>query len=295
MTVRLVRSLSTAVLTVGLLAAVAGPGHAQFVDYDDFSGGAIDPEKWQGTSAEGSAGAPTGTSVRIIDNGSLRLALTSWGGDASNSGFVTTRRRLDIRQLGTLGGTGFITGMRARVTVLAAETQPCPANSDTNAGGFNALRARADMFGYFFNDGSGGPDNRTGNVNAFVGLIRTGDGLNRIRAGVQRCVTANCSTLGTVVPEIFFTMPWALNAPLDLEIAWDPANDKFIITATNPDTSATEVRDLVYQGIVTDTDPPAVFTTNALQVQNSVKNCGGARKRVTTEALFDNVQVRRQP
>lgn len=45
MTIRLVRRVLTAVLTAGLLVAIASPSHAQFVDYDDFSSGVIDAEK----------------------------------------------------------------------------------------------------------------------------------------------------------------------------------------------------------------------------------------------------------
>lgn len=292
---RSVRRALITVLTAGLLAAAASPGRAQFVDYDDFSSGVIDPEKWQGTSVEGPFAGPTAKALRVVDNGALRLVLVSWGGDNSNSGFLATRERLNFRQLGTLGGPGFITGMRARVTVLDVDVQDCATNPDTGNSTFNSLRARAELGGWFFNDGGGGASNRTGNILAFLKLLRGADGLNRIEGNVTRCADAACGATTSPIPAASLSTRWSLGTPLILEVVWNQPNGKFTFTVTNPATLAAESKDAVYQGTITDAGPPTVGGFNALQVLNTVKNCSPARKRVATDALFDNVQVRRQP
>jgi hypothetical protein len=282
------------IVATGLVLGLAGPAHAQFVTYDDFSSGAIDPAKWLGLSVEGPIAGPTGTARRVVENGSLRLALTSWGNDSSNSGFVSTRESLNIKQVGTLGGSGFITGMRARITVQNVDVQDCPTNSDSGNSTSNSLRARAEMLGWFFNDGSGSANNGTGNILAIVKLHRGAEG-NRISADVTRCLDAACATTTAPVPAATFSTQWALNTPLVLQLVWNQGAGKFTFTATNPTTLATESRDIVYQDTVTNAGPPRVGGFNALRVGNSAKNCDGARKRVLMDALFDDVQVQRQP
>lgn len=286
-----VRRVLTMLVTVGLLAAMADPSHAQFVNYDDFASGAIDPEKWRGNSIEGSSTGPTARALRVVDNGSLRLALTSWGGDSSDSGSVVSRQRLNIRQLGTLGGSGFITGMRALVTVVDVDVQDCAANSS------NASRALAQVLGWFFNDGtSGGPGDATGNVIAGLQLIQGADGIKRISPLLQRCLDPACNngSSNAVVPTPFDTL-WALNTPLILEFTWEPGDSKFTYTVTNPVTLATESHDFVYQGTFANTGPPTLGGFDALDVRHNVENCTTARKRLLIDALFDNVQVQRQP
>jgi hypothetical protein len=281
-------------LMAGLLAVPAATAHAQFVTYDDFSSGAIDPAKWLGLSVEGPIAGPTGTARRVVENGSLRLALTSWGGDSSDSGFVSTRERLSIKQVGTLGGSGFITGMRSRVTVQNVDVQDCATNSDPGNSTFNSLRARAEIIGWFFNDGSGSSNDRTGNILATVKLYRGAEG-NRISADVTRCSDAGCGTTTPAVPGVTFSTQWSLNTPLVIQLVWSQGAGKFTFTVTNPATLATESRDVVYQGTVTNAGPPTVGGFNALSAGNSVKNCSSARKRVLMDALFDDVQLQRQP
>lgn len=290
MTRRLVHRVLTTALTAGLLAGLAGSAHAQFVLYDDFSSGTIDPAKWQGSSVEGSTAAPTGRALRIVENGALRLALTSWGDDTSDTGSVVSRERLSIRQLGTLGGTGFITGMRATVTVLDVAVQDCAANSG------NATNSLAQLLGWFFNDGSGGPGDRTGNVIAGLQLTQSRDGAKRVTPLLQRCLDAACNTASnnSLVPNPF-SATWALNTPLILEVVWVPANGRFRYTVTNPATLASETRDGVYQGTFTNAGPPTVGGFNALDVRHNVENCSAARQRLRIDTLFDNVQVQRQP
>jgi hypothetical protein len=159
----------------------------------------------------------------------------------------------------------------------------------------SSLSARAELQGWFFNDGRGGADDRTGNVIANLQMARGGNGINRITGTLSICDNAACTVSTSPLPNASFSTIWSLDTPLILEIAWDEANGKFVFAVTNPATSATESKEIVYQGTVVDAGPPTVGGFDAIQVRNSVKNCSTGRKRVMTEALFDNVQVRRQP
>ena len=92
----------------------------------------MDPARWAGLSTEGSFDAPTAQLLRAVDNGSLHLALTSWGSAASDSGSILSRQGLNITQLGTPGGSGS-THLKARVAIVNAKAQDCPSNPETSA------------------------------------------------------------------------------------------------------------------------------------------------------------------
>jgi len=278
----------------GLVAASPARGHAQFVLYDDFSSGAIDPEKWANNSLEGNFSQPTAEFVRLVENGKLHLSLVSWGGTAGDSGSIGSRQGLSIRQLGTLGGSGFITGLSAKITVLNAEAEDCAGNPETAA----PALTRASIFGSFFNDGSGSPTSAIGNIVPFLQLQQDKVGSRSIVAFLLRCNVDSCST-ATVIAlagnPVTFTTTWSANTPLNLKIIWDDVNGKFKFKVTNPATAATETKSIVYQGSVTNAGPPTSFDTKQVRVQNTAENCTAGRKRAFMDALFDNVKVQRLP
>ena len=289
-----VRHAISAFITISVLACLAGPGHAQFTLYDSFASGVIDPELWQGVSVEGNFGAPTAEIVRVVDTGALRLGLVSWGNDTSNSGSTTSRQGLQFRQLGTLGGSGSIIGVKVKVTVLDAVVEDCAANPATGS----SIRARAQVIGWFFNDGSStGASDDTGNVTAGVQLSKEADGSNLIQPFLQKCTNASCSTVDFLpaVTQPAFAMAWSPNTPLILKMRWDRVNGKFKFLARDQATQASETVIIDYLGIVTDAGAPVNGDFKNLRVQNSVKNCTGARKQVSMNALFDNVNVQRAP
>src|SRR5882724_9796873 len=119
---------------------------------------------------------------KLLQNGSLRMTHVLWGGTTSDSGSVDHRVGLSIKQLGTLGGSGFITGVKAKVTVLDAEVQDCAANTT----GFS--QTRFPIQGFFFNDG-------TGDIIGFLNIHRDADGVNRISANLTRCSGGTCTGL----------------------------------------------------------------------------------------------------
>src|SRR5437762_8667856 len=248
----IVRLAVSALVAAGCLSGLGGPSYAQFVLYDDFSSGNIDTEKWTGVSEEGTFDAPTTEAVRGIKNGSLRIGLVSWGGNASDSGSVRSRDGLNMRQLGTLGGSGFITALSAKVTVHIAEAQDCPTNPETDV----PSRSRAQLIGAFFNDGtSAAAGDRTGDIVAHIQVQKERNGANRIVASVNRCPNAACTPSSVPLPlannPAVFAATWSLDTPLILKLVWDDVNGKFKFTVTDPLTVATEPKSIDYSGTVT--------------------------------------------
>ena len=296
MSARMKTSIAVAVVAVGLVAGLAGAACAQFVIYDDFSGGVIDPARWAGLSTEGSFDAPTAQLLRVVDNGSLDLALTSWGSAASDSGSILSRQGLNITQLGTPGGSGSITGLKARVTVVNAKAQDCATNPETAA----PSRADTQVIGAFFNDGSStGPSDRTGDIIAVFVLEKAPGRVNRIGASVNRCPNATCSPGSSVITSIpanpaTFATTWTLGQPLVLKLVWNPLVGQFTFTVKNPATQQTEAKSIVYSPNVSDTAPPTL-DFKSVRLLNRVENCASGRKRVQMEARFDTVEVMRQP
>jgi len=76
----------TALIAASVLGWLAGPGHAQFVLYDDFSSGVISPDLWEGVSVEGPFSAPTTEFIRAVQSDALRLAMVCWGDNTTDTG-----------------------------------------------------------------------------------------------------------------------------------------------------------------------------------------------------------------
>ena len=87
-----------------------------------------------------------------------------------------------MKELGVPGGTGFITGIKAQVTILAAKAQGCSTNPESSPG----TRARATSSGNYFNDGSStGPSDGTGDIGGFLQLQRDNDGCSTSLSGAR--------------------------------------------------------------------------------------------------------------
>ena len=286
------RPLATALfVAAGLSIACPGPGHAGKDVYDKFGGPFLDPEKWSGSSVEGTSAAPTAEVVRGIDNGQLRLGLVSYGNATTDTDVVTTRQQLDVKQLGTPGGSGFITSMKVTVTILDAEVQDCAANTGSPP------QARAQMNGLLFHSGTGGgPSDLTGSV-GFSFHVRKDIAAptNKIVALLFQCTAANCSS-NTVLASHEFATHWSLNTPVVIRATWQSASHS-VRFEVNPGAAGAETFDMDYTATsvgTDDTDPPTGdFKT--LRVQNIVQNCSGARKRGFIDALFDKVTFKRKP
>jgi hypothetical protein len=287
------RHVVITLVVAGMLAWLASPGYAQFVPYDAFAGGFIDPASWQAFSNEGTLVGPTAEAFRTVENGSLRLSLVSWGNDTSDAGSVRSRQGVNMTQLGTPGGSGFITGVKAKVTVQNADAQDCPGNPETAAPSLT----RAQVIGAFFNDGSGSAGNRTGDILAILELQKRKDGSDRIHASVNRCPDSACSSSVPVAVAgngATFDTLWSPNNALNLKIVWNQGGGKFAFSVSDPLTLATETIPIIYQGTVALGGPP-IIDFKSVRLLNDVENCSGDRKSTTMDALFDNITVRRAP
>jgi hypothetical protein len=269
------------VSTVGLLAGAAGPSHAQFVDYDTFESGAIDPDRWRGFAREGTVAGPSAELVRRVEGGRLRLSLISHGDTASDAGTTIAQQGLHLKQLGVPGGAGFITGLRTTVTITGAKAQDCAANPDATA-------PRVQLNGTFFNDGSStGAGDRTGDIQVYLILLKRPSGPNQISAGIQRCQNASCNVFENLAGTAF-TTTWALGAPVSVRLLWQRDQGLFRFVANG------EVKEMPYPAGVADAGPP-VADFKQVQVLNFVENCTSDRKKGRIDALLDGVLVRRQP
>ena len=282
------------VLTVvGVLTWLAGPSHAQFVLYDNFATGTIDPGLWLGSTTDGSLTAPGTELIRSAESGALQLRLMSWGNDTSTSGSTTTRAGLNFKQTGTFGASGSLIGIKTKVTIQEALAQDCATNPDASSNS----RTRAQVIGTFFNDGSStGPTDSTGNIVAGINVAKESDGSNTTQIFILKCTNSTCGTFSVpavIVPTLATT--WSPNMPLILKLRWDRANGKFKFLVRDQTTLATETAVIDYLGVVTDAGAPANGNFRALRVQNNVKNCSGDRKQVMIDALFDNVNVQLAP
>jgi hypothetical protein len=233
----------------------------------------INPDKWHGTEAAGTTAAPTLETIRKIVAKKLQLSLVFHGDTASNVGGPSA----GLQRL-RFNNPNAITAIQAKVVVQKAEAQGCAANPAT-------AKARAQISGRFFNDGTGSGTNETGDVFAGIEMQLDSTAGRTIRSFVNRCTNADCSSFTNLDNHTFVT-PWAIGAARTLLIQWDPATDQFI-TTVNPGTPGAETFNLSYLG-TPDPDPP-VEQSKELRVNGDPVNCVAARMRTTTTAVFDNV------
>lgn len=292
------RVILTMFVAISGLAALTGLSSAQqdFENYDRFNASPlIDPERWHGVSVEGDFNQPATEWIRMIEGGQLRLALVSYGNNTSDTGNTTRRQGLGMRNLGTIGGSHFIVGMKAVATVLDAEMQDCPTNPDTTS-----ARARAHLIGSFFNDGTGPVGDATGDILVQLQLQKDPDGVNRITATLIRCaplpVSQSCNQ-GTTFPmtgnPVTFDMQWSVNTPVVLTLLWQKAVHRFKLTAVSA--GVAEVKFIDYTGVLDDSSALHGFDFKNVRVNNTADNCVGSRKRAFMDVLFDNVKVKRTP
>jgi hypothetical protein len=273
------KKLSSYLFAAILLGSIlsAGVGQAQLVLYDDFNAvpPVINPDKWHGTEAAGTTAAPTLETIRKIVAKKLQLSLVFHGDTASNVGGPSA----GLQRL-RFNNPNAITAIQAKVVVQKAEAQACLANPAS-------AKARAQISGRFFNDGTGAGANETGDFFAGIEMQLDSDPAvgRRIRSFVNRCTNSDCSSFTNIDSQTFLT-PWSVGGARTLLIQWDPASDQFI-TVVNPGTAAAETLLLSYAGFA-DANAP-IEQSKELRVNGDPVNCVAARMRTTTTAVFDNV------
>ena len=267
------------IMMCGVIAVFIGVSHAQLVLYDDFAAPRIDPEKWRGTEGFSPSGNPNMEALRHIQNGQLRVLLNTSGETYANSGSQSGRFGVEVRD------GGAVTAMQAKVTVKNAVAEACTANSSATS------RARAQLFGFFFNDGSSsGLGDGTGDISAGIQLQRDSKSGDQIIAFVNRCDDFGCTLVSSVTSSVTFTASWTINQPVTLQIVWDSANHRFRFKAI-PNTGAAEAKDISYAGLLPGTAPSRRVDDKRLVASNSVANCVAGRREASMEVLFDTVKL----
>jgi len=259
-----------------LLLGFFGVSQAQLVLYDDFNVKPINPAKWSGSEGSAGSAAPNTETTRKLAGKQLYIALTNWGRTDSNTGNAGNQgNRLAFTNPVP------VTTIQADVTVKSAKVVGCAVNT-------TSTRARAQVLGSFFNDGtSPGAGDRTGDI--LVGIQSHRDTLtgDEIVAFINRCTNAGCTTF-TTSSSVVFTASWVQGAANTLRVQWDKPNKQFIYTL-NPGGSQ-EQHILTYA--FSDTDGPVV-DFKQVGANNSAASCLGPapRTRATMKALFDNVML----
>jgi hypothetical protein len=241
--------------------------------YDDFNVKPIDPAKWSGS--EGSAGpaAPNTETARKIAKQQLSISLTTWGRTDSNTGNGGS----ESTRLGVTNPVP-VTTIQADVTVKSTKVVGCAANT-------TSTRARAQVLGGFFNDGtSPGPGDRTGDILAGIQSVRDSLLGDRIEAFITRCTNANCTTF-TNPASVTFIASWVQGVADTMSVEWDKPNKRFNYTL-----NGSEQHGLTYT--FTDTNGPVV-DFKQVAANNSAASCTGPAPRAyaTMKALFDNVML----
>lgn len=211
-------SVVFAVLLVAFMSlpVLAGP---ELKPYDDFNGGFINPTKWRGYE---NANKIAREGVRELNNQSLRMLTKAWGDTTNNSGSLSDAQKLQI--VDPIASD--TKSLQADVVVKRYQLRGAvsnPALSDV----------RARVYGEFFNDGSGGSNDLTGEVYAHITVGRWTDSqlaprLLQVKATVARCDDPSCAnqTLAGGAAKDMGTL--TLNQKATLSVEWDKDANKFV-------------------------------------------------------------------
>jgi len=214
-------------------------------------------------------------------------------------GSFVTRQGLNIVQLGTYGTSGYINGLKAKVTVLETDVQHCLTSQESNA----PALAQAQLIATFFNDGTGpAAGDTTGDILGIIELRQNKNGARTVFATVNR-IPSNGAPSSTPIAfagnPVTFNTPWSPNKPLVLQMKWDQVGGKikFVVTDPDPATPSTETANVTYLypgSPVVEAGPP-ITDFKSVRVRNTAENCVADRQRTMMDALFDNINVKRVP
>lgn len=234
--------------------------------YDNFDHKLMSPSKWAYAFCFSSNG-PELECVREIRDEQLHIEHRSFGLTNTNTG-----------QLNGGAGIGFansqtIKTVKTDLVVRSLTEVPCAVNP-----GFGGS---ANIWGTFFNDGSGDPNN---DVGAQLGLTRfASDPPGQLRVRGQTFhggIYSNFFALGTV----------SIGTPVTLTLSWDQPNHQFLIKITNRETYVTAVGTMPYT--FSDTTP-AAGSAMTLGAGGFAANCTANLTSMYVDAYFGNVYVGR--
>jgi hypothetical protein len=166
------------------------------------------------------------------------------------------------------------------VTIKSPFVQGCPSNT-------TPTRARAQIIGSFFNDGtSPGPGDRTGDIAAGIHKVKDSLSGNVIEGFLLRCTNADCTSVTTIVSRSF-AASWAVGVPDTLHLQWDAPSNQYVYSV-NPGTPNEETVVIPY---AFSDGTPAAAPFRSLRAHNTVASCMAGQKKASISALFDDVFV----
>lgn len=260
-----------AVAAASLSAILAAPAAHALTLYDDFSGTAISPGRWDGKEST-QYGASVAESRRAIQTGALRLEVKGWSDQHTNVG--TGRARNEV----ILENSANVTEMKATVTPRLASAGICASNATPGA-------SRARLIGTFFNIGDVKPGNEYNDVSASIQIYRASNstdaaGVLRVLGSVFICTDSECIGSNSVGSSVDLGTT-TINTPTDLHVTWDKANKQFIFQK-----NAEATQNIVYT--YAESHVPE-YAAKRLEAVADISNCTAARTVTTTWVDFDDV------
>jgi hypothetical protein len=250
--------------------------------YDNFSTPLLDPVKWRGTENihSNTLGVRDTEISRALAGGQFRASLRTFGATGVDFGVSgSSRNRIHINHPDLVDQNPRITVIQARVTPKAAIAEDCPINT-------SETRARAVVFGFFFNDGTANATagDQTGDILAGVQLERHSKLGDRIFGFLARCDQSQCAD-AQAFKAVTFAHAWTINVAQAVSVRWRPGSKDFQFVVGG------ESQILTYGDVLLfDSELPKSFFF-PIGVQTTVANCTEARVEAYFDALFDNVSI----
>jgi hypothetical protein len=249
----------------------------ELVLYDRFERPRIEPDKWFGSETRRPSAILEAS--RFVKGGKLYLIAVGYGDMGSNAGRQTGSFGLGVKTPRS------ITALQAELTVTNVMAQTCAANAEST-------QARAQLVGFFFNDGSDSQRQKgdlSGDVVAVLEKMADSRDGNLIRATVLRCVSWTCSQ-GQTIKALLFKRKWTLSQPDVLRIEWEPSNSQFVFTV-NPGAEGEEIRRIAYDSALRPLQPPQ-WQLQRIRVRHHGANCQAGRRGALMNVAVDDVYVR---
>jgi hypothetical protein len=267
-------------LGLGLIISLAVPGiiwGRELVLYDRFERPRIEPDKWFGSETRRPSAILEAS--RFVKGGKLYLIAVGYGDAGSNAGRQTGSFGLGVKTPRS------ITALQAELTVTNVMAQTCAANAEST-------QARAQLVGFFFNDGSGSQREKgdlTGDVVAVLEKVADSRDGHFLRAIVLRCTSWTCSQ-GQTIKAFIFQRKWTLSEPDVLRIEWEASKSQFVFSV-NPGVEGEETRRIAY-GPALQPHPPSQRQLQRIRVRHHGANCQAGRRAALMTVAVDEVYVR---
>jgi len=270
------RALAGPAIAVSALMAIPSAHAAALVLFDDFSGGAISPYRWE-ASETSQYGSTRVESRRAVSSGQLRIEAKGYSDNFGNVGTSTTRNSLVFVK------SQSITDIRATITMRTATAQACAGNTSPSL-------ARARVFGFFFNAGYPQPGSEYNDVYAQVQVFRASNsvdaaGVMQISANIGICTDDSC--IGSTTLSSISLGTTAVNTPVEVQVSWDKAHKQFTFQR-NLDTAVS----IPYT--YSDLQPPQ-YNAKRIEVANNLAQCTGSRVFSYSGADFTNIMTNALP